>query len=70
MRDFCERISYMMDNGIKNVSIDKDAIVFCGGRLKIIDTGIAISNSYFKLISNLESKLPKKNPLPSFYLAP
>lgn len=41
-----EALIYLQDNGFKNCHLDKDSIIMCGNKVKVIDMGIATSSPY------------------------
>jgi hypothetical protein len=49
-----ESLLYIQDNGLKNIQLDSEAVLFCGEQIKILDSGLACSKSYGKLLQNRE----------------
>ena len=45
---------YIQDNGLKNIQIDSEAIVYCGENVKLLDCGIAASKTYYQLLEQRE----------------
>jgi len=41
----------MQDNGLKNIAIDTDAILFCNNKIKVLDSVIASSDHYNTLVT-------------------
>jgi hypothetical protein len=45
---------YIQDNGLKNIQLDAQAIVFCSERVKVLDCGVACSKTYYQLLEGRE----------------
>jgi hypothetical protein len=41
---------YIQDNGLKNIQLDSEAILFCGDNVKVLDCAIACSRTYYQLL--------------------
>ena len=52
-----DSLIYMQDNGLKNVHLDCEAILYCGDSVKIIDSTLATSKNYTKLLDHLEKRI-------------
>ena len=49
-----DSLIYMQDNGLKNVHLDCEAILYCGENVKIIDSTLGTSKNYAKLLDHVE----------------
>lgn len=69
-----ESLLYMQDNGLKNIQLDSEAVLFCGEQVKILDSGLACSRSYAQLLERREkgegSSRSKEEAEGCVYLAP
>jgi hypothetical protein len=45
---------YIQDNGLKNIQLDAEAIVFCNDKVKVLDCGVACSKTYCQLLEGRE----------------
>lgn len=63
MNKVLEALIFLQDNGFKNCHLDKNSIVFCNEKIKLLDYGIATNNPY-------QNFLEKMEPVPGFYVAP
>ena len=67
MGKIVDSLIYMQDNGIKNVHLDSEAILYCGDSVKILDSTLAVSRNYTKLLEHLEKGVKYGG---NVYLAP
>ncbi len=63
VNEVLEALIYLQDNGFKNCHLDKDSIVICENKVKLLDMGIANVSPY-------QTFLDKMEPIEGFYLAP
>ena len=54
---------FLQDNGFKNCQLDKDSIVLCGNKVKVLDMGISPITTY-------QTFLDEAKPLDGCYFAP
>lgn len=45
-----DSLIYMQDNGLKNVHLDCEAILYCNDSVKILDSTLATSKNYTQLL--------------------
>lgn len=46
VNEVLEALIYLQDNGFKNCHLDKDSIVICENKVKLLDMGIANVSPY------------------------
>ena len=54
VNEVLEALIYLQDNGFKNFHLDKDSIVFCSNKIKLIDMGITTISPYQTFLDTMQ----------------